>query len=177
MRSYEGDDAYYVVQLVDRREAGIRPFEEVEGTVKMRVELEKRKKLAEGRLKPLLEMLSQGMGLKEAAEKLGFEVEETEEFTKEGYIPGVGGRNSFVEAAFTLKEPGESSGIVTTDKAAYILELIKRTPADREEFRKEKEEIRRKMLAQRRQEVYTAWMEGLKRRAKIKDERYRFYQF
>lgn len=177
LRSYEGDDAYYVVQLVDRREAGVRPFEEVEGTVKMRVELEKRKKLAEGRLKPLLEMLSQGMGLKEAAEKLGFEVEETEEFTREGYIPGVGGRNSFVEAAFTLKEPGESSGIVTTGRAAYILELIKRTPADTEEFRRKKEEIRRKILAQRRQEVYTAWIEGLKKRARIKDQRYRFYQF
>ncbi|HIE04630.1 MAG TPA: hypothetical protein EYP61_07710 [Candidatus Latescibacteria bacterium] len=117
------------------------------------------------------------MNLKEAAEKLGFEVKETQEFNKEGYVPGVGGRNSFVEAAFTLKEPGEHSGIVTTDRSAYVLELIKRTPADMEEFRREKEEMRRKMLAQRRQEVYTAWMEGLKKRAKIKDERYRFYQF
>lgn len=177
LRLYEGDDAYYVVQLVDRRGAGIRPFEEVKDMVKTRVELEKRRKLAEGRLKPLLGMLSQGMNLKEAAEKLGFEVKETQEFNKEGYVPGVGGRNSFVEAAFTLKEPGEHSGIVTTDRSAYVLELIKRTPADMEEFRREKEEMRRKMLAQRRQEVYTAWMEGLKKRAKIKDERYRFYQF
>jgi len=177
LRLYEGDDAYYVVQLVDRRGAGIRPFEEVKDMVKTRVELEKRRKLAEGRLKPLLGMLSQGMNLKEAAEKLGFEVKETQEFNKEGYVPGVGGRDSFVEAAFTLKEPGEHSGIVTTDRSAYVLELIKRTPADMEEFRREKEEMRRKMLAQRRQEVYTAWMEGLKKRAKIKDERYRFYQF
>lgn len=174
---YEGEDAYYVVQLLDRREAGIRPFEEVKDIVKVRAELEKRRKLAEGRLRPLLGMLSQGMDLKEAAGKLGFEVEETGEFTKEGYVPGVGGKNSFVEAAFALKEPGENSGIVTTEGAAYILELVKRTPADREEFLREKEEIRGKMLAKRRQEVYMAWMEGLKRRARIKDERYKFYQF
>jgi len=177
VRSYEDEDAFYVVQLTERKEAGVQPLGEVREQVRRLVELEKRRELARRRLEPALYRLSRGESLKEVGRGLGMEVKETGKFTRTGYIPGVGGRNAFVEVAFRLKKPGDHSGVVTTERAAYILELVERFPPDREAFEKEKEDIRGRMLAQRRQEVYTAWLEGVKRRAEVQDKRYLFYEF
>lgn len=177
VRSYEDEDAFYVVQLTERKEAGVQPLGEVREQVRRLVELEKRRELARRRLEPALDRLSRGESLKEVGRGLGMEVKETGKFTRTGYIPGVGGRNAFVEVAFRLKKPGDHSGVVTTERAAYILELVERFPPDREAFEKEKEDIRGRMLAQRRQEVYTAWLEGVKRRAEVQDKRYLFYEF
>jgi len=177
VRSYEDDGAFYVVQLAERRGAGVRPFEEVREQVRRLVGMEKKRHLARRRLEPILQQLERGEALEEAARKLGMEVKETGKFTRTAYVPGVGGRNAFVEAAFRLKKPGDHSGVVTTERAAYILELVERTSPDRVTFEKEKEDIRRRILAQKRQKVYTAWVEGIKRRAEVRDKRYLFYEF
>ena len=177
LRIYGNERAFYVLELAEKRKAGIRPLQEVEERVQRSVQNEKRKERARIRLQNVLDALSAGQSLEEAAAIDSLEVRESSTFSRNGYVSGVGSRNAFIGAAFQLQTPGQISDIVTTDRGAYILQLIERTPIDEAAFEQEKETLKQQLLQQEQNRLYASWFADLQDRAEIVDNRYLFYDY
>ena len=176
-RMYGNEQGLYVVELAKKREAGISPLQEVEERVRRLVRNEKRKEYVRSGLQNVLSALSDGRSLEEAAALDSFEVKESFAFSRSGNVSGVGSKNAFIGAAFRLQTPGETSAIVTTDRGAYILQLIERTPIDETAFEQEKEMLKQQLLQKEQNRISTAWFADLEERAEIVDNRYLFYDY
>ena len=171
---YENRTGFWVLQLEEKKEAGIRPLEEVGADIKRKLEEEQRRERAEQTLEKAAALLKEGASLEEAAEAVSLEVKTAGPFSRSDYLPDIGTKNQFVSAAFRL-QPGETSGIVSTDRGYYIIKVLEKHPIDEKDFQAQKEEIRKKLLSQRQYEAYSSWLANLKQRAKIVDNRHYFY--
>ncbi len=171
---YENRTGFWVLQLQEKKEAGIRAFEEVKAAIKRKLEEEQRRERAKQRLEKVASELKEGASLEEAAKSVSLKVKTAGPFSRSDYLPGIGTRNQFISAAFRLR-PGETSGIISTDRGYYIIKVLEKQPIDEKDFQAQKDEIRKKLLSQRQYEAYTTWLANLKQRAKIVDNRHYFY--
>ena len=176
-RVYENSQGLYILQLSGQRKAGRIPFEEVQDRVRREVETEQRKEVARTRLQPVAQALASGQTFEQAAALDSLQIQEPEPFTRTGYVRGIGSRNEFIATAFRLQQPGDVSDIVTTNRGAYLIQLVEKIPMDEEQFAQEKETLRKQLLNRKRNELYVAWFNDLKERAKIVDNRYLFYEY
>ena len=177
LRMYGNEQGLHVVALAEKRKAGIPSLQEVEERVRRLVQNEKRKEHVRLGLQHVFDALSTGQSLEDAAVPDSLEVKESKPFSRSGYVSGVGSRNAFIGAAFRLQTPGEISDIVATDRGAYILQLIERTPIDEAAFEQEKEKVLEKLLQEEQRRIYTAWFAEIEERAEIVDNRYQFYDY
>ena len=172
--TFESDRGIYVFALTGKREAGVRPMDEVQNQVAGRVRQNKKRDLAARRVGQLLAEISSGTSLETAATKLDLRYEEPEPFAKADFIPTVGSRNAFVGAAFQL-EPGQMSDVVTTRNGAYVLRVIERIPASESDFDLEKATLTDQILGTKRNDLIAAWFTDLRDQAEVVDNRHRFY--
>lgn len=122
----ETDFGYHIIQVYEKKPAGILPFDEVKD--KMRTTLATRKALdrvfddsAEDAAK-----IFDGATLDSVATARGMKVEETPLFSQGDTVPGIGTAPAFMEAAFSLVNPGDVSQPVKVATDYYLLALAER---------------------------------------------------
>lgn len=172
--TFESDRGIYVFALTDKREAGVRPLDEVKNQVAGRVRQNKKREIAAQRVQALLPQVRAGKSLKDAAESLGLRYAEPEPFARADFVPTVGSRNAFIGKAFEL-DPGQISDVVTTRNGAYVLRVVERMPATEADFDLEKAQLTQQLLGTKRNDLITAWFTDLRDQADIVDNRHRFY--
>jgi hypothetical protein len=64
---------------------------------------------------------------------------------------------------------------LTGDGGVYVALVESHTTPTEEEFRSKEQEIREALLNERRQALYTEWLQDVRRRAKIKDYRESYF--
>jgi parvulin-like peptidyl-prolyl isomerase len=69
--------------------------------------------------------------------------------------------------AVSLLKPGETSPLVTGQKASYLIRLVSQTDPPEADYEKEKVNFRNQALASKRESVLTDWLQQLRRVAKI----------
>jgi peptidyl-prolyl cis-trans isomerase D len=164
----EDERNIYAYRLVERRPGGTQPFEDVRDRARLGCADERRGELARQKLE---QAAAAGDGtLASIARAMGGAPDTTQEFTREDFVPGVGRRNAFVAAAFSLPV-GQRSEIIESDRGFYVLETLARVPADEAAFAEQRNQIRGELMMERRQTLLTAWMEHLLVTAKIEDFR------
>ncbi len=171
---YETDQGLFVFSLRETRPEGPRPLDEVRRQIVSRLQQQKKVRVAANRMTDVLGHIKAGKSLEEAAKTFNLQVNKPEAFARAGFVAGVGSRNAFIGAAFRLFV-GQTSDVVTTDRGAYILQVLQKTPIDEKAFATEKEMLSRQLLAQKRQEVIAAWFADLRETAQIVDNRHQFY--
>ncbi len=171
---YETEQGIYIFALREKRPAGPLPLEEVRSRILAELRIQKKVDRAAEQAAGALGDVRAGKALDAAAAARGLRHEEPNPFSRTGFVPEVGGRNAFIGAAFRLK-PGETSDVVTTDRGAYIVKVLDRTPIDESEFDSGKESLAQRLLVQKRNQILTAWYEDLKSKAEIVDNRHHFY--
>ena len=176
LRPYRNDRGYHILRVAEKKGEGLRPLEEVNDRISQTLAQDKRKALVVERLSKVAATIAAGTDFEQAATADSLEVQEPEPFSRTDYVPGVGSRNRFAAVAFGLSE-GEVSEVVETDRAAYLIHLVEKQPADDAQFVTEKESLQDRLLQQKKGEVWNEWFAAIRDHAEIKDNRHLFYTF
>ncbi|MCX7831511.1 MAG: SurA N-terminal domain-containing protein [Actinobacteria bacterium] len=74
----------------------------------------------------------------------------------------------FVKVIFSMKEGEVYSKPLPTSSGYHVIKLIKIKPAHQRSFEEAKTDVKNQLLQKKQQEVYTKWIEDIKKKAKIK---------
>tara|TARA_Y100000588_G_scaffold225334_1_gene239252 strand:- start:3750 stop:5576 length:1827 start_codon:yes stop_codon:yes gene_type:complete len=170
---FDTERGLYAFALTDKREAGVRPFDEVRNQIAGQVRHEKKLALARARLEGFHSRVGSS-SLMELAEASRLRYESTEPFSREDFVPTVGKRNAFTGQAFELPV-GELSDVLVTQNGAYVLKVLERIEADTTSFETDKQTLEGQLLEQKRTDLAEAWFSDLRDRAVVEDYRHRFY--
>ncbi len=171
---YQNRTGFWVLQLQEKKKAGIKPLEEVTADIRRKLEEEHRRQMASEKIEKAAGELKKGTLLENGAKSVSLEIKTAGPFSRSEYLPDIGTKNQFVSTAFRL-QPGETSGIVSTERGYYIIKVLEKQYIDEKDFQVQKDAIRTKLLPQRQYEAYSAWLANLKQKARIVDNRHYFY--
>lgn len=166
---------YYFLELKEKRDSYIPEFNEVREKARKAVVLQKaRKKTLEAAKKTkdfIQESLKENIDQKFSilAQSLGKESERTSFFTRGQYLPQIGPSAQFHETAFTLNNQNPISDIVETAKGYMLLSFVDFIPIDEEKYQEEKDSLRQKLLAQKRDNQFNSFVERLRMQANLTD--------
>ncbi len=165
------DDAngYWLARLDSITPGGEASIDRVRNEIRGKLARDK----ALDRLLPVAQQFAQQAataGLDAAAKSANLTVIKTPTFTRLSFVPGLGQYSVPMGAAFGLPV-GAVSGPLKGDEAVFVLRVERRVNADRGEFDKQKEQMRRQRLQQLKQQRLQLFLDDLRKAAKIEDHR------
>jgi parvulin-like peptidyl-prolyl isomerase len=178
---FVGPDEYYVFEVAERIPSNLPTYDELRAQVEetgrdhpaVRDLLnERRADRARAIAEEIASAVRAGASLEDVGSSREYAVQETPLFSRREYVRGIGRGNEFVGAAFGLRA-GQTSGVVELEEPPrfYVLRVEEKVAADQSVFVEQRDGLRQQMLERERIELFSAWLEGLKQRAKIEDFR------
>ncbi len=163
----QGDD-HYVYKVIERLPAAIPTFEEARAEVEADLVRERDREGALAAARGALEELAAGAGARDVACRLRGEVRATVNFARREFVSeaGVGGelfRDAFAEGA-----EGWLGPVALPDGRAVLYRVAGRIEADAGQFAEEKESIRERLLGEKRELLFDAWLADLRRARGVK---------
>ena len=157
---------YAIVKVVQQSPAGVPPLEEIKARVIDAIKRERAEVIAMDRAKALVAAVGKGGDFLTTAKADGFATGETPLFSraeppKEARLPGG------VLLAAVQTPTGQVSEPVKTGAAVYVVKTLERQPADAAGFDKQREELEKQALEQKRTQAWDAWIESQKLASKI----------
>jgi len=152
----------YAVKLKERKPAEVPPLAQIKSSVEAMAKLEKARELAGKKAQETLASLTKSPS--------AVKMQDTPAFTynEQGSIPGIGVSKDLMDAAVALTAAAPlPKSAVKIDQKWVVIKLKNRTVANKEEFQKNKEEIRKQILPKKQQEAMDNWIKELKAAAKI----------
>ena len=161
-------NGYYIMQMTERAEAVIPPFDQVAARVKADVIKARQDQLAKADAEAFLGKVQGGESFAEAS--AGFKVDplETGFFSRKGAIPKIGNEPQIQKDSFqlTMEKP-------LLDKAVqgrqgwYVVQLKARQAPDETGYTKEKASIMKRLTEQKKRTTFESWLQELKSKSKI----------
>lgn len=165
----EGDNAYYLLRLKQRREPVIPPLENVRDQIEKGLKESRAYEMALQKATALLDQLRKDKDIAKVAAANGLKVEETGFFPRSTpQLPKIGelAELRFERLALSAKQPF-ADRVFTQKDGAYVLAFKSSQPADMAQFEREKELHKQQVLAESRQRALIKFLEGLQAKAKI----------
>ena len=157
---------FCILRLLDLKPSYIPDHvEEIKEDVRERLMALKAEKLAKKKANEFIEKLQSMKNMEKLAKKLDYEVKQTDFFERGVYVKDIGYAPKLIAEAFLLKKDDVKE--VSEFQNIFIIELVERKDANKEEFDTQKEEIKQTLLQKKRQLVYEKWFKNLKQEAKI----------
>lgn len=167
---FETESAFYVLELISRREEGVLSLEAASPTIRELL-------LRRARIDRAREMLADAVKRARAGESLdqigaatGAEVQQAGPFTRGEFVPGLGQVNAAIGAAFSL-EQGEISPLLEADNRLFLLEGVSRDLASRDEWQAQVEQQRAQVLQAMADSRWNQFMSALRENAEVVDNR------
>jgi parvulin-like peptidyl-prolyl isomerase len=173
---YSVANGYVVLEIAEARDAGVRPFDEVEESIRPVA-------LRESRIDRTVEMAEEiraQLGLEDgltAVQELKPElkVQDTGEFTLSAAVPGVGRDLNFLGAVAGL-DVGTVSSPVRSTRGAFLIQLLSRSELDSAAYTSQKQDMKTRLLQEKRNRILADWLDQLKNLADIEDHRDLYYR-
>lgn len=164
----ETGSGYAIIQVLGKMAAKIPELKDVNDVVKADLVKEKQDQKAEKEAGALLTALKNGGDMAKESAKYGLSVSETGFFKRNESIPNIGQEPQITEAAFTLsKERLFPESAIKGTKGYYVIKFKERKDPPDEGFEKEKDNIRKALLEQKKIKTFDAWLAQAKSRSKI----------
>jgi peptidyl-prolyl cis-trans isomerase D len=173
---FENKSGFFIFRIKEKRIAGLAQLDEVNKQIKKETQNEKLSDLAFQKAENIYRELMQGKSLVNIAQALGKKVETTKEFTRNGYVEGLGKIPEFIGAAFSLNENKRISSPVKTKRGSYILEYVYVSAFDDSSFVAHRDSLTIQLSQKEQADIYNEWFDFIKKKAEIKDYRYQTYK-
>lgn len=167
---FESPSAYYAFELVSREEERTLTQDEASETIRTALLAQKKLARAKEMAREAVDQIRAGATLEAVAAERGLEVHAPDPFTRADFVPGLGRMNPAIGTAFGLR-PGETSGVVESQQAAYIIQVVSRKDADRAAWEQQKEEQRQRVIQALAQQRWDSYLTALRETARIVDNR------
>lgn len=157
---------YAIVKVEQQFPAGVPPLAEIKDRVIDSIKRERAEVIAMDRAKALVANLAKGGDFVAVAKADGFTTGETPLFSraeppKEQRLPGG------VLVAALQTPTGQVSEPVKTGPAVYVVKTLERQPADVAGYDKQKDELEKQTLDQKRNQAWDNWIQTQKLASKI----------
>jgi peptidyl-prolyl cis-trans isomerase D len=161
-------DGYYIIQLVDTQESRIPNFEEVNEKVESQWILAKQDELARQDAESFLEKVKSESTMEKISEEFNVVVSESDFFGRNQAIPNIGYEPEISTAAFDLsQEKNYPEEILRGNSGYYVIAFQDHKEPDNEDFAKQKENIRRQLMAQKQMKTFEDWITQIRNNSKI----------
>jgi peptidyl-prolyl cis-trans isomerase D len=166
----EGSNSYMFLKLKQRKEPVVPELENIKDQVEKGAKEAKAYELALQKGNSLLDQLKKEIDIAKLAKDNGVKVEETGLFLRNApQLPKIGDLAELRGGSLGLSARKPVADKLYTQKdAAYILAFKESQPADMEQFEKEKDNLKKRSLAESRQRALVKFLESLKAKAQIK---------
>jgi peptidyl-prolyl cis-trans isomerase D len=169
-RAYGTETGWILVQIVDRREAGPRPFEDAKDDVRRAVEIQLRQVKPLADAKRLADAVKAGQSLEQAAAAMGLAVAATDTFARSNPNVALRPAPKAVGLAFGLPV-GKVGGPVAAPNGAYVIRKDILIPGDPMQYQQIKGQLSSQLLTARQQRWLRSWVEKTVAEAKVEDRR------
>jgi peptidyl-prolyl cis-trans isomerase D len=174
--SYYVQDAAVIFKTIGVQPERILPFSEVFTGVRYVLTEKRKKEIAHQRGEQFRQSVSDPTQFASQAQSKGLQVFETDlEFKQNDYVPNVGRDPAFTQAALSL-DVGVVSHPVDGGHGCYVIQSTARILPDTTQFQGERDDIVRRLMQTKQNEIYSNWLEAAKKKAKIEDYRYLYYR-
>ncbi len=169
-------EGYAVFIITEAKKEGIRPLSELKETLKPRVIREKKIQL----LKPKVEEYRKQISDKEDLRTLSathpeWIITNSGPFTPAGGIPGIG-RDLMLIGGIQAINIGEISKPIEGIRGYYIVKMLEKSTIDSIAYKTQKEMLATQILQEKKNQFLTDWLEQLKKKADIEDNRDIFFR-
>jgi peptidyl-prolyl cis-trans isomerase D len=167
----EGNNAYYLLRLKDKKEAGVPPLEEVRKKIEQNIIESKGQDLLAERANFLLEQLRNEKDIARVAQQNNLKSDETGFFTRNApQLPKIGDVPELARGVPLSAENPLPDRVYRQKDAAYLIAFKASEPADMARFAQEKDALAKQARSEAQQRVLQKFIEGLKAKADIKVE-------
>lgn len=166
----ETRQAFYMLELVELREAGAISLADATGSIEQTVRAAKKVEKAKDEGEEIVAQVRAGTDLATIAEEKSLEVQVAGPYARVDFVPGMGRLNAAVGAGFGLNI-GDVSGAVAANNNVFIIELNEYFAPDSTVFEAERLLLRDEMLGLAQQTRLQEWIQGLRDVARIIDKR------
>jgi parvulin-like peptidyl-prolyl isomerase len=172
---YRVQQGFIVATISEVREGGIRPFDEVIDQIKPNTVREKKFDNAKLLAKDVRTKVNNDLRtVNQVDDRLS--VKNTGRFNAESSIPGIGKNYAFIETAFH-SEPDVISDPIKGTAGYYLMKVVSKTEVDTSAYSLQSTTLRNNILQEKKQIIIAQWLNDLKTKADIEDNRYLFYGY
>jgi peptidyl-prolyl cis-trans isomerase D len=161
-------DGYYILQPVEIREAAVPELDAVKSDVRADLIRQKQDQAAQKDARALLAELQNGKSLQEALSGFDVEFKRSDFFQRNQPIPEVADSTAVSRAAFSLSDqdplPAEP---LRTNSGYWVFRFAEKRLPDMEAFETEKENIRSRLLQQKRFKLFDAWLKQRREQSEV----------
>jgi peptidyl-prolyl cis-trans isomerase D len=167
----DGNNAYYLLRLKQKKEAGVPPLEEVRQKVEKNLIDNKAQDLLTQKANSLLEQLGKEKNIARVAQQNNLKLEETGFFTRDTpQLPKIGDLPELARGIPVSAQKPIADKVYKQKDAAYLIAFKGSEPADMARFEQEKDTLAKQARSEAQQRVLKKFIEGLKEKADIKVE-------
>ena len=162
----EVPNGYLLVKLLEVKSSSVPDFLEVEDQVKESITNEKTKEIAQSKANDLIKRVRTGQKFAFVARRFGLKVKLSETFSRNGTLQDLGTSTPLDEFTFSAKI-NDISDPISIGGNLTVVQLKEKIPVDQDKFFKAKQGIVDRLLIERKDVVFKAFLD----RAKSKMER------
>lgn len=167
----DADDAFYVFRVSAINPPTVQPLDDVRSRIERRLSNENKQQIAYEKAQDLRSYLTADADLEQIGkDSTDINYREPAPFNLSSTIPGVGDNPEFKGTVEAL-DVGELSSAVKTTRGAYIIKLLNQTGFSQEDYDKQKSAIAQRLRQQKENTFLTDWLQALRDKAKIVDNR------
>ena len=164
----EFENGYYILQLADKIQPKIPALDKVKEQVRLELIKEKQDEKAKADSETLLAALKSGKTMNTESKKFNLTPKTTGFFKRNGSIPEIGFERDIAEVAFQLTDKKQlPENVLKSSKGYYVIQFKDRKISDPENFSKEKEEMKNRLLAQKKSSIFDALLAQIKSKSEI----------
>lgn len=164
----EFENGYYILQLVDKIPPKIPEFGEIREKARTDLVKEKQEEKAKADSTAFLAALKTGKSMSDASKQFHLTPKTTGFFKRNDSIPEIGFERDIAEAAFQLTDENKlPEEILKGVKGYYVIQFKDRKLPESDAFDKEKEDIKQRLLSQKKSRIFDEMLAQIKSKSDI----------